>query len=141
MNYATQFTPVSALIGGSLIGLASLWLMASTGRIAGISGITGALIAPDGGDRIWRLAFIAGLVVAPLIYMATDQTIETTIPASTPVLITAGLLVGIGTQLGSGCTSGHGVCGISRLSTRGITATITFMVTGAMAVFVMRHAL
>ncbi len=139
MDYATQFTPISALIGGGLIGLATLWLMASQGRIAGISGITGTLIGPEGGDRIWRLAFILGLVIAPLIYMATGRPIEATIPASTPVLITAGLLVGIGTQLGSGCTSGHGVCGISRFSTRGLVATITFMVTGAVAVFIIRH--
>ncbi len=141
MDYTTEFTPVSALIGGGLIGFASLWLMASTGRIAGISGITGALIAPEGGDRTWRLAFILGLVIAPLIYMATGQSIEAQIPASTPVLIAAGLLVGIGTQLGSGCTSGHGVCGISRLSARGITATMTFMLTGAIAVFFVRHVL
>jgi uncharacterized membrane protein YedE/YeeE len=141
MDYATEFTPVTAMVGGGLIGLATLWLMLANGRIAGISGIAGAMIAPEGGDRIWRLAFIVGLVAAPLGYMATGHQIDVTIPASTPVLVIAGLLVGLGTQLGSGCTSGHGVCGISRFSARGIVATITFMVTGAIAVFVIRHLL
>lgn len=141
MDYATDFTPVSALIGGGLIGLAAVWLMAANGRIAGISGIAGALIGPESGDRIWRLAFIIGLIAAPLAYMATGQEIDVTIPASTPLLIIAGLLVGVGTQLGSGCTSGHGVCGVSRLSARGIVATLTFMLAGAAAVFVVRHVL
>ncbi len=139
MDYATEFTPVSAMVGGGLIGLATLWLMAANGRIAGISGIAGSLIGPEGGDRLWRLAFIIGLIAGPFAYMATGREIEASIPASTPVLIIAGLLVGIGTQLGSGCTSGHGVCGISRFSARGIVATITFMVTGAIAVFLIRH--
>lgn len=141
MDYSTEFTPISALLGGGLIGLASVWLMAANGRIAGISGITGALIGPDEGDRAWRLAFVIGLVAAPLAYRATGVEIEATIPASTPVLIIAGLLVGVGTQLGSGCTSGHGVCGISRFSIRGLVATLTFMASGAAAVFVLRHML
>lgn len=141
MDYATDFTPVSALIGGGLIGLAAVWLMAANGRIAGISGIAGALIGPEGGDRMWRLAFVIGLIAAPLAYMATGREIDVTIPASTPLLIIAGLLVGFGTQLGSGCTSGHGVCGISRFSVRGIVATITFMAAGAAAVFVIRHVI
>ena len=139
MEYATEFTPVSALAGGGLIGLAAVWLMAANGRIAGISGIIGSLIAPKGGDRPWRLAFIVGLVAAPLIYMAVGQPIDVTVPASTPLLIIAGLLVGIGTQLGSGCTSGHGVCGISRLSARGLIATVVFMSAGAIAVYILRH--
>ncbi len=141
MDYATEFTPISAAIGGGLIGIATIWLMAANGRIAGISGIAGSLIGPDGGDRTWRLAFIIGLIVAPLGYMATGREIDVSIPASTPILVIAGLLVGIGTQLGSGCTSGHGVCGISRFSVRGIVATITFMVTGAIAVYLIRHVL
>jgi uncharacterized membrane protein YedE/YeeE len=141
MDYTTDFTPISALIGGGLIGLASVWLMAANGRIAGISGIAGALIGPEGGDRMWRLAFIIGLIAAPLAYMATGREIDVTIPASTPLLVLAGLLVGVGTQLGSGCTSGHGVCGISRFSARGIVATITFMLAGAAAVFLVRHIL
>ncbi|XBQ16696.1 MAG: YeeE/YedE family protein [Oceanicaulis sp.] len=139
MDYATPFTPVTALIGGGLIGLSAVILMAANGRIAGISGIAGGLIGPGTGDRAWRAAFIAGLIAAPLIYMAFGPAIEIAVPASTPLLIAAGLLVGIGTQMGSGCTSGHGVCGISRLSPRGIAATATFMATGAIAVFLVRH--
>ena len=139
MDYATDFTPFSALLGGGLIGLASLWLMAANGQIAGISGITGTLIGPKSADRSWRLAFVAGLVTAPLLYGLSGNAIEVTVPASTPALIGAGLLVGIGTQLGSGCTSGHGVCGISRASSRGIVATATFMASGAVVVFVIRH--
>ncbi|MGJ3232720.1 MAG: YeeE/YedE family protein [Oceanicaulis sp.] len=141
MDYATDFTPVSATLGGALIGLAAVILMAANGRIAGISGIAGGVIGPgqSAGERGWRAAFIAGLLAAPLVYMAVGPEIEMTIPASTPLLIAAGLLVGVGTQLGSGCTSGHGVCGIARLSPRGIAATFTFMATGAIAVFLVRH--
>lgn len=141
MDYATEFTPVSATIGGALIGLAAVILMAGNGRIAGISGVLGGLIAPrqSGPERAWRGAFIAGLVLAPVLYMALGPAIEVVIPASTPLLIAAGLLVGVGTQMGSGCTSGHGVCGISRLSPRGIAATLTFMASGAVAVFLVRH--
>lgn len=141
MDYATDFTPWSALTGGALIGLAAIVLMAANGRIAGVSGIAGALIGPGGGDRAWRAAFIAGLVAAPLIYTAFGPPIEIQIEAGTGLLIAAGLLVGVGTQLGSGCTSGHGVCGISRLSARGIAATLTFMAAGAVAVFILRHIL
>lgn len=141
MDYTTDFTPISALIGGGLIGLAAVVLMAANGRIAGISGIAGGLIGPNTGDRAWRAAFIAGLVAAPVLYMALGPRIEVQIPASTGFLILAGGLVGIGTQLGSGCTSGHGVCGISRLSARGIVATLTFMAAGAAAVFLIRHVL
>lgn len=141
MDYATEFTPLSATIGGALIGLAAVFLMAANGRIAGISGIAGGLIGPDQSvaERAWRAAFLAGLVLAPALYMAFGPSIEVTIPASTPLLIAAGLLVGIGTQLGSGCTSGHGVCGVSRLSPRGIAATLTFMASGALVVFLVRH--
>jgi uncharacterized membrane protein YedE/YeeE len=142
MDYSTDFTPLSALAGGALIGLASVWLMATNGRIAGISGITGGLLGPTTSDRLWRLAYILGLVAAPLTWLlitgAPAQIIQ---PASPLVLVAAGLLVGVGTQLGSGCTSGHGVCGISRFSARGIVATITFMVAGAAAVFVIRHVI
>lgn len=141
MDYATDFTPISATIGGALIGLAAIILMAANGRIAGISGIAGGLIGPgqSRAERGWRATFIAGLLLAPALYMAFGPAIEIAIPASTPLLIAAGLLVGIGTQLGSGCTSGHGVCGISRLSPRGIAATLTFMAAGAIAVFLVRH--
>ena len=141
MDYTTDFTPVSAALGGALIGLAAVILMAGNGRIAGISGIIGGLIGPSqsGGERGWRAAFIAGLVAAPALYMALGPAIEVTIPASMPLLVAAGLLVGIGTQLGSGCTSGHGVCGISRLSPRAVAATLTFMASGAAVVFLVRH--
>ncbi|MEQ8405008.1 MAG: YeeE/YedE family protein [Oceanicaulis sp.] len=143
MDYATEFTPISATIGGALIGLAAVILMAGNGRIAGISGIAGGLIGPgqSAPERGWRAAFILGLIAAPALYMALGPAIEVTIPASAPLLIAAGLLVGVGTQLGSGCTSGHGVCGISRLSPRGIAATLTFMAAGAIAVFLVRHVL
>ena len=141
MDYTTDFTPVSAIIGGGLIGLSAVLLMAANGRIAGISGITGGLIGPGVSDRAWRAAFIAGLLVAPLLYMAFGPRIEVQIPAKTGLLIAAGLLVGIGTQLGAGCTSGHGVCGISRFSARGIAATLAFMASGAGAVFLVRHVL
>lgn len=141
MDYATEFTPVSATIGGALIGLAAVVLMAGNGRIAGISGIAGGLIGPDQSrfERSWRAAFIVGLIAAPALYMAFGQPIDVSIPASTPLLVAAGLLVGLGTQLGSGCTSGHGVCGVSRLSPRGIAATLTFMAAGAITVFLVRH--
>lgn len=141
MDYATDFTPVSALIGGGLIGLAAIMLMAANGRIAGISGIVGGLIGPGTGDRAWRAAFIGGLIAAPVAFLAFGQEIAVQIPASTGLLIAAGLLVGVGTQLGSGCTSGHGVCGISRFSARGMVATVSFMAAGACAVFVIRHIL
>jgi hypothetical protein len=141
MDYSTDFTPISALIGGGLIGIASG--LADGGERSHRRDFRHRRIAdrPEGGDRLWRLAFIIGLVVAPLAYMATGREIDVAIPASTPLLIIAGLLVGVGTQLGSGCTSGHGVCGISRFSARGIVATITFMVAGAAAVFVIRHVI
>lgn len=141
MDYTTEFTPVLAVIGGTLIGLASVLLMATNGRIAGISGIVGGLIGPEGGDRAWRGAFLLGLVLAPLGYMALAEPIEIQIPGGMGTLILAGLLVGTGTQLGSGCTSGHGVCGISRLSGRGIVATASFMIAGALTVFVIRHVI
>ncbi len=139
MDYATAFTPWSALAGGALIGLSAVLLMLANGRIAGISGIAGGLIGPRTPDRGWRAAFIGGLVIAPLLYLAFGPVIEFTVTVPAPLLIVAGLLVGIGTQMGSGCTSGHGVCGISRFSPRGIAATVTFMATGALAVYLVRH--
>lgn len=139
MDHMTEFTPLTAALGGGLIGLAAVWLMAANGRIAGISGIAGGLIGPDVSDRAWRAAFIAGLVMAPLIYAVAGPPIEIQIDAGAGLLIAAGLLVGVGTQLGSGCTSGHGVCGISRLSARGIAATGIFMAAGAVTVFILRH--
>ena len=141
MDYGTEFTPISAVIGGALIGLAAVMLMAANGRIAGISGLAGGLIGPRGGDRAWRGAFLAGLAAAPLAFMALGPDIAIQIEANTPALIAAGLLVGVGTQLGSGCTSGHGVCGLSRLSRRGLAATATFMGAGAVVVFFTRHVI
>src|SRR2546430_15880276 len=123
-----NFTPVSAAIGGALIGLAAALLMLLTGRIAGISGILGGCLGTAGGDKGWRLAFLGGLILVPLTGAVTGYGLTTPqMPASFTVIIAAGLLVGFGTRLGSGCTSGHGVCGIARLSPRSITATPVLM--------------
>lgn len=124
-----NFTPVSALIGGALIGLGALLLYLFSGRIAGISGIaSNALFNPDG--RSWRLAFVAGILVGPLLVGLVTSDFSYSTPELNWQLIVGGLLVGIGTGWGSGCTSGHGICGISRLSVRSITATLIFMLTG-----------
>jgi len=137
-----NFTPVSAAIGGVLIGLSAVLLMLSTGRIAGIAGIFGGLLNLRSEDKGWRIAFIAGLILAPVIAglvgygMAAPE-----LPASWGVIVAAGLLVGFGTRLGGGCTSGHGICGIGRLSPRSIAATIIFMVTAVITVAVTRHVL
>lgn len=139
MDAVTQFTPVSALIGGALIGLSAVWLMAANGRIAGISGITGGLIGPSVPDRLWRLAFVAGLIAAPLIVMLASGPVAVTIEAGPLTLIAAGLLVGVGTQMGSGCTSGHGVCGLSLFSPRSLASVAVFMAAGAVTVFITRH--
>jgi uncharacterized protein len=133
----TSFTPLSALLGGVLIGLSASLLMLFEGRIAGISNILGELLAFR--QIAWRLAFLAGLVVAPLVYRAFGGHLPFDIIHSAPTLICGGLLVGIGTRIGSGCTSGHGVCGIARLSIRSVVATLIFMATGAATVFVTRH--
>ncbi|SHG06478.1 hypothetical protein SAMN04487965_3236 [Microbulbifer donghaiensis] len=135
------FTPISALAGGVLIGVASALLLALNGRIAGISGILGGLIDRTAGETGWRLAFILGLLIGPALWLlfATLPAIE--IRADYPVLVAAGLLVGIGTRYGSGCTSGHGVCGLSRLSPRSLVATLMFMGAGFATVFVVRHLL
>lgn len=136
----TDFTPFSALAGGILIGLASVLLMAANGRIAGISGIAAGLVSPSTQDRGWRLSFVIGLMIAPLVYALTANSLpEITLPVSAPLIILGGVAVGLGTQLGSGCTSGHGICGMSRLSPRSITATLSFMTTGMMTVFLVRH--
>jgi uncharacterized membrane protein YedE/YeeE len=142
----TEFTPVSALAGGVLIGVAALALMALNGRIAGISGILGGLLPPSpagenlASDKGWRIAFLAGLAGAAFLYIAfTSTEIVQSVSTNLTVMTIAGLLVGFGSALGSGCTSGHGVCGMSRMSIRSIAATFTFMATGAIMVFVMRH--
>jgi len=139
MDAVTPFTPVSALIGGALIGLSAIWLMAANGRIAGISGIAGGLIGPAVPDRLWRLAFVAGLIAAPLIVMLAAGPVAVTIEAGPLTLIAAGLLVGVGTQMGSGCTSGHGVCGLSLFSPRSLVSVAVFMAAGAVTVFITRH--
>lgn len=138
----TEFTPGSALLGGGLIGLAAAVLLLANGRIAGISGILGSLFTAKGSERAWRTLFLIGILGGALIYQLIGGDVASIqIEASTPILIAAGLLVGFGTRLGSGCTSGHGVCGISRLSVRSISATAVFMTTGAATVFIVRHVL
>ena len=135
-----NFTPVSAAIGGALIGLSAVLLMLFDGRIAGVSGILGGLLNPQSDDRGWRIAFILGLIAAPLSAMLMGYAVPTPqLPTSLVAIVVAGLLVGFGTRLGSGCTSGHGICGIARLSPRSIAATGMFMLTAIIVVAVMRH--
>ncbi|MCL7944580.1 YeeE/YedE family protein [Marinobacter sp. ATCH36] len=134
-----NFTPWSALAGGIIIGLSAAAFVLLNGRIAGISGIVGGLLAPRKRDVLWRVAFLAGMIAAPLIWMMTADLPAIEINASYPVLVISGLLVGIGTRYGSGCTSGHGVCGLSRLSLRSLTATLTFMTAGFITVYAVRH--
>ena len=133
------FTPWSALIGGVLIGLATAMFALLNGRIAGISGVLGGLLKPVRGDVGWRAAFVLGLVAAPLVYALVAALPAVQIDVGYGALIAAGLLVGVGTRYGSGCTSGHGVCGLSRLSPRSLVATLTFMGAGFATVFVLRH--
>lgn len=135
----THFTPWTSLAGGMLIGLAAAMLISFNGRIAGISGILGGLLKPARGDALWRAAFLGGMVVAPLAYRLVAHLPEATVNAGLPTLIVAGLLVGLGTRYGSGCTSGHGVCGISRLSARSMAATAIFMAAGFATVYAVRH--
>lgn len=135
----TTFTPLSALAGGIMIGVAAGAFALLNGRLAGVSGILGGLLRPAPGDTAWRAAFVGGLVLAPLAYSAFAGLPEATIEASYPVIVIAGLLVGAGTRYGSGCTSGHGVCGVARLSRRSIVATACFMAAGIATVFVVRH--
>jgi uncharacterized membrane protein YedE/YeeE len=134
-----NFTPWSSLAGGVLIGLAAAALVLFNGRIAGISGILGGLLRPRKGDVGWRAAFIIGLLAAPIAYSLFAPLPEIRIDAGVGVLVIAGLLVGIGTRVGSGCTSGHGVCGISRFSPRSLVATLVFMAAGFLTVFIVRH--
>jgi uncharacterized membrane protein YedE/YeeE len=134
-----HFTPWSSLAGGMLIGLAAALLLAFSGRIAGISGIVGGLFRLPKGDMAWRLAFAAGLVGSPIIFALVSPLPQVQVEASYPVLLVAGLLVGIGTRYGSGCTSGHGVCGLSRRSPRSLVATAAFMAAGFATVYIIRH--
>ena len=135
----SAFTPLAALAGGALIGIAAAMLVLFNGRIAGISGIVGGLLRPKSGDVSWRIAFVIGLFAAPVAYQLFAVLPVSSIEAGDAMLISAGLLVGVGTRYGAGCTSGHGVCGLSRLSMRSLVATLLFMGAGFVAVFVMRH--
>ena len=135
-----NFTPIPAAIGGVLIGLSAALLWVAKGRIAGISGILGSLAGARSDDIAWRVTFLIALLVAPLFYRFAGGTLPEPTVATTPVLlIAAGLLVGFGTRLGSGCTSGHGICGLARFSRRSLVATALFMGSAAITVFVMRH--
>lgn len=136
-----NFTPQTALAGGVLIGLAAAAFVLFNGRIAGISGILGGLLRPVPGDAGWRIAFLAGLLAAPILYGMVAALPEVTVDAGTGTLVAAGLLVGVGTRYGAGCTSGHGVCGISRGSPRSLVATAAFMFAGFVTVYIVRHVL
>jgi uncharacterized membrane protein YedE/YeeE len=133
------FTPIS-LVGGLMLGVATVILLLGVGRIAGISGIFSSLLKPKRVE-MWQVLFIAGLIVSPLLYRLVKPLPVLDISTSIPLLIAAGLLVGFGTRLGSGCTSGHGICGNARLSPRSMTATVTFMLFGILTVYIGRHVL
>ena len=138
----TVFTPVTGLLGGMLIGLAAVMLMLANGRIAGVSGIVAGLIRPVRGDTAWRLAFVGGLWLGAALYWGIRGALfDVAFSTSLPAIIAAGVLVGYGTRMGSGCTSGHGICGISRFSKRSLIATAVFMGTAMFTVFVVRHVL
>ena len=137
----THFTPWAALAGGVLLGLASALFVLLNGRILGISGIVGGLLRPRAGDMGWRLAFLLGMLVAPGLYWLVVGPTQPRIDATWGMVVIAGLLVGVGTRYGSGCTSGHGVCGLSRMSPRSLVATLAFMGAGFVTVFLIRHVL
>ena len=137
----THFTPWAALAGGVLLGLASALFVLLNGRILGISGIVGGLLRPRAGDMGWRLAFVLGMLVAPGLYWLVVGPTQPRVDANWGMVVIAGLLVGVGTRYGSGCTSGHGVCGLSRMSPRSLVATLAFMGAGFVTVFLIRHAL
>lgn len=136
-----HFTPWTALAGGLTIGVSAALFILAHGRVLGISGIVGGLIRPKAGDAAWRLAFVLGLLAAPLLYVALLGPIAATVDAGWGTLVLAGLLVGVGTRYAAGCTSGHGVCGLSRLSPRSLVATLAFMGAGFVTVFFVRHLL
>ena len=136
----TEPNLTGGLIGGSLIGLAAVLLLAINGRIAGVSGILGGLLVPTvKGDRLWRAAFLLGLIAGAALYGAWRGTLPLQLDVHGPVLVIAGVLVGIGTRLGSGCTSGHGVCGLARRSPRSLLATVSFMAVAMLTVYLTRH--
>jgi uncharacterized membrane protein YedE/YeeE len=134
-----DFAPLQALLGGALIGLAASLLLWTAGRIAGVSGIAAGAITAPGPDRDWRTAFLVGLIFGPVIFAWLGGALPTPLLPGLPVLVVAAILVGVGTQLGNGCTSGHGVCGLARLSPRSIAATATFVATAMATVFLVRH--
>ena len=135
-----DFTPYSGFFGGVLIGVAAVMLLLANGRLAGISGIVGGLLAPPFSEAAWRLMFVVGLWLGAVAFMfAKGGPIAVAIQASVPVMAVAGLLVGVGTRMGGGCTSGHGICGVARLSKRSMVATIVFIVTAMVTVYIVRH--
>jgi len=137
-----HFTPLASLIGGMLIGLSASMLLLFNGKIAGISGIIAGTLSPAKNDTLWRIVFVAGLLVGGfLLRLLSPQTFVIGITRSWSALVVAGLLVGFGTRLGNGCTSGHGVCGLSRCSQRSLIATVTFIATGALTVYIINHLL
>lgn len=141
----TEFTPWASLFGGVLIGLSAVMVMLAFGRIAGIVGITGGALSrvistqSRVQDWAWRVAFVGGLIAAPLLMQGAGHTITQTVPGNLAGMIAAGLIVGVGTAMGSGCTSGHGVCGLARLSPRSLSAVLMFMATAGITVYVLRH--
>ncbi|WP_306119538.1 MULTISPECIES: YeeE/YedE family protein [unclassified Roseitalea] len=137
----TEFTPWMSLFGGALIGLAAVLLMAFHGRIAGMTGIFGGVLPPVGDDWQWRAAFLAGAIIAPAAFLLAGGAIDFAVPVPVWAMVVGGLIVGAGASIGSGCTSGHGVCGMARISKRSIVATVTFMVTTGITVYIMRHVL
>jgi uncharacterized membrane protein YedE/YeeE len=134
-----HFTPWASLAGGVVLGIAAALFVLLNGRVLGISGILGGLVKPKAGDTGWRVAFVAGLIAAPILWRLFAPLPVPRVDASIPVLVIAGLLVGWGTRYGSGCTSGHGVCGLARLSPRSLAATLAFMAAGFVTVFIARH--
>lgn len=139
----TEFTPFASLGGGILIGIASVLLMANFGRVMGATGILAGFLIPSGrGDWAWRASLLAGMVSAPAIYwIVSGQAVVVQVPVSTTAMIIGGLIVGVGVTFGGGCTSGHGVCGMARLSVRSIVATIVFMITAVVTVYITRHVI
>ncbi|MET0939853.1 MAG: YeeE/YedE family protein [Mesorhizobium sp.] len=137
----TEFTPFQSLFGGALIGLSAVLLMAFHGRVAGMTGILSGVIPPVPADWRWRAAFLAGAAVAPVLYLLAGGAIAFHVAVTTGALIFGGLLVGIGVNFGGGCPSGHGVCGIARLSPRSIVAVLTFMATAFATVYLVRHVI
>ena len=136
----TVFTPYLSLCGGVLIGLSAVFLMALHGRIAGMTGILAGVLPPLSSDWQWRALFLVGAIIAPLLYISAGNSIAFSVPISKSMLIIGGLIVGVGVTYGGGCTSGHGVCGIARLSPRSIVATIIFMIAAFVTVYLIRHA-